>query len=146
MDAISTYKVFLMYKADDDASTAYTKLVDIKEFPDLGGDPEMIETTTLSDNVQTNIPGVQSSTGFTFVTNYNLKDYQKIKALEGDTHSFAVWIGGTGEGSTLTPTGSDGKWKFDGKLVVYPNGGGVNEVINMTISIAASTPVEADND
>ena len=50
--AISTYKVFLM-KA---SGGTYTKLIDIKDFPDLGGAPEMLETTTLSDKMQTYIP------------------------------------------------------------------------------------------
>ena len=35
--AISTYKVFLMHKASSEGT--YTKLIDIKEFPDLGGEP-----------------------------------------------------------------------------------------------------------
>ena len=48
--AISTYKVFLMKKKTTPEET-YEKLVDIKEFPDLGGEPEMLETTTLSDNM-----------------------------------------------------------------------------------------------
>lgn len=41
--AISTYKVFLMKKGTE--PDTYEKLVDIKEFPDLGGEPEMLETT-----------------------------------------------------------------------------------------------------
>ena len=57
--AISTYKVFLMKKKTTPEET-YEKLVDIKEFPDLGGEPEMLETTTLSDNMQTYIAGIQS--------------------------------------------------------------------------------------
>lgn len=44
--AISTFKTFLMHKKE--AST-YEKLVDITEFPDLGSDPELLETTTTSD-------------------------------------------------------------------------------------------------
>ena len=36
--ATSTYLTFLMYKASD-AAEAYTKLLDITEFPDLGGEP-----------------------------------------------------------------------------------------------------------
>ena len=40
--AISTYKVFLMKKAD--TGEQWSKLIDIKEFPDLGGEPEMLET------------------------------------------------------------------------------------------------------
>ena len=51
--AISTYKIFLMHKASD--ADSYTKLVDIKDFPDLGGAPEMLETTTLADDAKTYI-------------------------------------------------------------------------------------------
>ena len=38
--AISTYKVFLMKKGT--TGNTYEKLIDIKEFPDLGGDPEKV--------------------------------------------------------------------------------------------------------
>ena len=60
----------------------YTKLVDIKEFPDLGGDPEMLETTTLSDKMQTYIAGIQSMDGLSFTANYTLTDYKALKAKE----------------------------------------------------------------
>lgn len=36
---ISTYKTYLMYKATT-AATQYTNLIPIKNFPDLGGEPE----------------------------------------------------------------------------------------------------------
>ena len=55
--AISTYGISLMYK---ETGSTYTKLIDIKDFPDLGGAPEMLETTTLSDSMQTYIPGIQT--------------------------------------------------------------------------------------
>ena len=125
--AISTYKVFLMKKAD--TGEQWSKLIDIKEFPDLGGEPEMLETTTLSDNMQTYIAGIQSLDGLSFTANYTLADFQTLKALEGKKASYAVWFGGTE---------SDG---FDGELSVYPVGGGVNEVVNMNITIAPSTPI-----
>lgn len=140
--AISTYKVYLMHKAS--ASGDYAKLVDIKEFPDMGGTPEMLETTTLSDPIQTFIKGIQTldSSGLQFTANYDKTDFTTLKALESDNdHQFAVWFGATTSGSTDTPDGSDGKFEFKGSLSVYPNGGGVNEVINMTISIAPSTPI-----
>ena len=137
--AISTYKVFLMYKAS--ASADYTKLVDIKEFPDLGGEPELLETTTLSDGMQTFIPGIQQLDSMTFTANYTKTDYTTLKGLEGTEKSYAVWFGGTVSGATVTPTGSDGKFEFDGQLSVYANGGGVNEVVNMSITIAPSTPI-----
>lgn len=138
--AISTYKIFLMQKSAD----AWEKLIDIKEFPDLGGTPEMLETTTLSDKMQTYIPGIQSLDALEFTSNYTLEEYKKLKALEGEDKEYAVWFGGTEAGDTVTPTGSDGKFKFNGQLSVFPVGGGVNEVVDMTITIAPSTPISMD--
>ena len=132
--AISTYKSYLMHK---NAST-WEKLIDIKSFPDLGGSPELLETTTLSDPMTTQIMGIQSLDALEFECNYTLADYTKLKALEGTTADFAVWLGGDGS----APTGEDGKFAFNGQLSVYVNGGGVNEVVGMTVSIAASTPIK----
>lgn len=135
--AISTYKVFLMKKTEN----AYEKLVDIKDFPDLGGAPEMLETTTLSDKMQTYIPGIQSLDALAFTANYTKEDYTKLKALEGVKNDYAVWFGGTEEAGVVTPTGTDGKFEFKGQLSAYPVGGGVNEVVDMNITIAPSTPI-----
>lgn len=136
--AISTYKSYLMYKN----SSTWEKLIDIKSFPDLGGAPELLETTTLSDPMTTNIMGIQSLDALEFECNYTLADYTKLKELEGEDKEFAVWLGGDGS----TPTGEDGKFAFNGQLSVYVNGGGVNEVVNMTVSIAASTPITLGED
>ena len=135
--AISTYKIFLMMKN----SSTYEKLIDIKDFPDLGGSPEMLETTTLSDKMQTYIPGIQSLDALEFTANYTKEDFTKLKALEGQEKEFAVWFGGTEEANVLTPTGTDGKFQFKGQLSAFPVGGGVNEVVDMTVTIAPSTPI-----
>lgn len=135
--AISTYKVFLMKKTGN----SYEKLVDIKDFPDLGGAPEMLETTTLSDGAQTYIPGIQSQEALEFTANYTKADFDTLKALEGQEVDFAVWLGGTVAAGVATPTGSDGKFEFKGQLSVFVVGGGVNEVVDMTISIAPSTVI-----
>ena len=139
--AISTFKVFLMHKPSDGGE--YQKLIDVKSFPDLGGTPEMLETTTLSNMMQTFIKGIQSLDSFDFEANYDATEYANLKAIqdadeEGD---FAVWFGGTVSGTTVTPTGEDGKFSFKGTLSVFPTGGGVNEVIGMTISFAPSSPI-----
>lgn len=137
--AISTYKIFLMKKAS--TGDTYEKVIDIKDFPDLGGAPEMLETTTLSDKMQTYIPGIQSLDALEFTANYTKEDFTKLKALEGKEESYAVWLGGTESGGVLTPTGSDGKFEFKGQLSAFPVGGGVNEVVDMTVTIAPSTPI-----
>ena len=135
--AISTYKVFLMKKDTD----AYNKLVDIKDFPDLGGSPEMLETTTLSDKMQTYIPGIQSLDALEFNANYTKEEFTKLKALEGQELELAVWFGGDEANGTLTPTGNDGKFNFKGYVSVFVAGGGTNEVVGMTVAVAPSTPI-----
>ena len=135
--ASSTYKTFLMKKG----SSNYEKLVDIKDFPDLGGSPEMLETTTLSDSMQTYIEGIMSSDALEFTINYDLATYSTLLALKGTETEFAVWFGGTESDGVVTPDGSEGKFEFKGYLSVRVVGKGVNEVKEATISIAPSTPI-----
>ena len=135
--AISTYKTFLM----KGTGGAWSKLIDIKEFPDLGGVPEMLDTTTMSDGARTYILGIQETEAMTFTANYTLADYTTIKNLEGVEQKFAVWMGATVENDIATPTGVDGKFEFNGYITVTKTGGGVNEVQNMTITIAPTTVI-----
>lgn len=135
--ATSTYMTFLMHENEG----TYEKLLDITEFPDLGGEPELLETTTLSDSMQTYINGIQSTEGLTFTANYDLDTYTALKALT-DEETYAVWFGGTeNSGAAPTPTGTEGKFEFTGTLSVYITGGGVNEVRSMTITIAPSSVI-----
>ena len=138
--AISTFRVALMHKKND----AWEKLLNIKSFPDLGGAPEMLETTTLSDRMQTYIAGIQSLDALDFTANYDKGDYQKCLDLEGKNEEYAVWFGGTGSGEDFAPTGDHGKFTFSGELSAYPTGGGVNEVVDLNITIAPSTEIVSD--
>ena len=135
--ATSSYKTFLMYKKGG----AYEKLVDIKDFPDLGGAPEMLETTTLSDSMQTYIAGIQSLDALEFNINYDLETYTTINGMKDTETEFSVWFGGTEVGGVATPTGDEGKFNFKGYISVRVTGKGVNEVREAVISIAPSTPI-----
>lgn len=137
--AINTYKTALMEKG---SGSSYEKLVDIKSYPDLGGTPEMLETTTLSDKAQTYIPGIDSSDALEFTANYTKADYEKLLALKGQEIELAVWFGGTESAGVFTPTGADGKFEFKGYVSVVATGGDVNAVREMTISIAPSSTIE----
>lgn len=139
--AISSYKVFLMGLGE---SNAWNKLIDIKDFPDLGGAPEMLDTTTLSDKARTYIPGIQENEAMSFTANYTKAEFDKLYDLRGSLHGFAVWLGGTESSGTLVPTGAQGKYAFGGYLDVYVNGAGVNEVVDMTITIAPTTTIGVD--
>lgn len=140
--AKSTIGTFLMHKDSAEASE-YTKLVDIKDYPDLGGSPERIQSTTLSNKQHTYELGVQDIGEMQVTANYEAADYDKVKALDdNEDHEFAFWFGGEeSDDGTITPTGADGKFEFTGKLGVYVAGGGVNEIRNMIISLSNSTDI-----
>ena len=139
--AISTYKAFLMKGTASSGSATYSKLIDIKDFPDLGGSPDALETTTLSDGAHTYIPGIQGAEALEFTANYSATDFQTLKALAGTKTSFAVWFGATVSAGVATPTGSDGKFSFDGYLDVHVSGGGVNEVVDMVVTIIPASTI-----
>lgn len=141
--AISTFKTFLMISRN--GGTSWEKLIDIKDFPDLGGVPEMLDTTTMSNKSRTYILGIQETEAMTFTANYTLTDFMAVKALEETEQDFAVWLGGTvAADGTVTPTGSDGKYIFKGLVTATKTGGGVNEVQDMTITIAPTTDIDVD--
>lgn len=141
MSATSTYKSFLMKGTTSSGDITYEKLVDIKSYPDLGGAPELIETTTLSDKMRTNILGIQGSDAMEFTCNYDKTNYTTIAALAGTELDLAVWFGGTESNGEVTPTGTDGKFSFKGYVSVHVTGGDVNAVREMTVTVAASTPI-----
>lgn len=132
--AIITYKTFLMHKA----SSTYAKLVDIKDFSDLIGQPEPVEITTLSDAARRYIAGIHDNQALTFTANYTKTDFTTLAALEGTEADYAVYFGTDANGD---PDGSDGKVTFKGYLSVGINGGGVNEAVDMTITILPSTEI-----
>ena len=136
----STFKTFLM-KGTGTGTLTYQKLIDITEFPDLGGEPELLDTTTLSDKMRTFILGIQNNEGMEFNANYDPENYQALKALDGVETNFAVWFGGTESNGVITPTGSEGQFAFKGLLSVRVTGGAVNEVRGMAITIAPTTVI-----
>ena len=138
--AISTYGVFLMHRAK--STSDWEKLIDITEFPDLGGEPEMIETTTLSDGMQTYIAGIEGSDSLSFSANYTLEDFKKLEALEGLSEDYAVWFGGEETRKRKTPDGAEGKFQFEGQLSVYVNSGKTNEAVSMTVTVVPNSPIE----
>ena len=134
--ARSTYGTYLM-QGTGSGTLTYAKLIDIKTFPDLIGNPEMIDVTTLSDGQRLYIPGIKDTGGgLEFQANYTKTDYT---TLEGTVGHFAIWLG---HDSSKAPDGHDGKFSFDGMLSVGLSGGNVNEAVNMVITIAPTTEIE----
>lgn len=134
----TTYQSYLMKGTGTGSSITYSKLVDIKDYPDLGGAPERVEITTLSDGMRRYLKGIQDTEDITFTANYVLADYNTIKALTGQ-QKFAVFFD---DGTATQPTGSLGKFAFEGEIDVYVTGGGVNDPREMQITITPTTEIE----
>lgn len=125
--AMNTYGITLKWGASAEAAS---KVVDIKDFPDLISDPELLETTTLSDAQVTNIPGIKGSDMLTFTCNYTSADFA---AVNDDANTPLYYVLEFSDGS---------KFSWQGQHTCGLPGKGVNEVVEFTINIAASTSVE----
>ena len=137
---MNTYMTFLMYKAS--SSSTYTELLPIKDYPDFLNDINTIDVTTLEQAMHTYILGLADTGGsMDFTANYIKSDYSTVKALEGTEHDFAIWFGGTVSGTTVTPTGDDGKWSFSGYVKAGIVGKGADDAREMQVHIAPTTDI-----
>lgn len=128
--AISSYGITLKHGT---SGSSLTKLVDIKNTPALGGEPELLETTTLSDAMQTYIAGIQSMEAMTFTANYTLTEFKAIQASADKAGFYALEFG---------EAGADGVFEWQGSHSVYVNETEVNGVVEMTITVVPSTEVK----
>ena len=121
-----THITYLMHKAAGDS--AFAKLVDITQYPDLGGDTEKIDVTTLSDRKKRNINGIEDTADLEFSAWYEKADYEKLLAIQeaGTIDEYQLWFGETGE---------DGIWEWAGIMAVHPSSGGTNAAREMSFSI-----------
>lgn len=110
-----------------------TKLCAIKDYPDLGGEPEMIEITDLDDDTQRFILGVQSIGALAFTANYTKETFEAVNAKERKAGFYELEFG---------TAGVDGIFEWEGQHVVFPVGGGVNSPREMRIVIAASSKIK----
>lgn len=127
--AISSYGITLKQGS---SAEDVTKMVDIKNTPALGGEPEMLETTTLSDAMQTYIAGIQSMEAMTFTANYTKADYKTVKDKAKTPGYYTVEFG---------EAGAEGVFQFQGEHDVYVNETEVNGVVEMTITVVPSTEI-----
>lgn len=108
-----------------------TKLTKIKSFPDLGGAPDTIESTDLEDEMQTFVLGVQSLDSMDFTANFTQEEYASVAANAGKDGFFE-----------LDFAHNQGKATWEGAYSVYVNGGEVNGLYEMTITVVPSTKIE----
>lgn len=123
--AMSAFNTVLKYGADS-PSTAIT----IKDTPVIMAKRSSLETTTLSDDARTYIPGIrETSESFDFTANYDSEVFATLNSLTEAQKCALVYSDGSG-------------YTWDGKISASVNEAAVDAVLEMTISITPeSVPV-----
>jgi hypothetical protein len=131
--AILSNKAYLMRKAN--GGSAFTKLLDITSIPDLGGAPDQIDVTTLSDLQTRNINGIQSVSALEFGAWYDKDKYSELQTIttadrdktQAQLDTYQVWFG---------ENGVYGIFEWQGKLSVYVGSVESNAAVTMTVTMS----------
>lgn len=139
-EPISNIGALLSYSTT--ATGTYTSLYSITSVPDLGGDPEQIDVTTIYDSQRKNIPGVEANDNLEFnglrgkfgaptaAASALVDEYAVLDALDNDTAYY--W-------KLTYPDGSTHTWGAYPR--VRQNGFGVNEALGYTLTLTVNTDI-----
>lgn len=123
--AVLSKGIKLSYKAGE--SSEYIELADLQEIPELGGDTEAVEITTLSDGAHMYMDGLKNygdSLAFKF-----LYKKEQFKTLDGLKEKVA-WKVDLPDGASCT---------FSGTGSVKLGGATTNTALTYTLAIKPST-------
>lgn len=121
--------ITLGYSASGTGTITYTDLPGLKEVPDLGGDPEMVDNTALTDTIIHNEIGIGDPGDMTYTFRYTKSTYQTAAGLEGQLTYFQEKLS---DNATFT---------FSGYPHVVLSGGGVNDPQEFTMAIALQSDI-----
>ena len=122
--AVISKGIKLSYKTGDAAE--YVDLINLQEIPELGGDTDSIEITTLSDGAHMYTNGIKNygdTLSFKFL--YSSEQFATLSTLTG-----ADWKVSLPDDTTCT---------FAGNSSVKLDGVGVNAALTYTLSIRPSS-------
>ena len=146
-----------------DATTAYTKLVDISEYPDIGSSVDTQDVTTLSDGCHKYIDALPDPGGSLEFNGFlSTADYNAVQAIAGEEQNFVIAFGGHPSssdpsilepdtikgvpGGTLTITAGSGATvstflaiSFKGKIRVRLTGAGTDAARPVTYTVTPTT-------
>ena len=118
----STSNTFLYYSSTQEGS--FTKLIDIKSYPDVFSAPEKLDISDLSSNRKKYTQGMVDLPDYEFGFNYTADAYQSVKEKEGTVGYYQLRFGANGE---------FGAWQWSGTHFATPSGGEVGAVREGTL-------------
>jgi hypothetical protein len=122
MSAMSAYNTVLKYGADSPTTT-----IVIKDTPVIMAKRSSLETTTLSDDARTYIPGIrETSESFDFTANYDSEVFATLNGLTEVQKCALVYSDGSG-------------YTWDGYISASVSEASVDAVLEMVVSVTPTT-------
>ncbi len=112
--------------SDDGAS--WEEFADIKTIPELGGDTEKVDVTTLADDRRKQVEGIQNASNVQFQVVYKGPSFAKALAEAGDRKQYQ-WKVTYPDGMTVTMRGS-----YNIKFASVAVNGALGYTITITVS------------
>ena len=126
----------LGYKTSASAAS-YTDLAGLKEVPDMGAEPEMVDNTALTDSIVHNEMGIGDAGDMEYTFRYDNSDntsaYRRIQAIVGELTWFKQTLK---DGTSFT---------FTAIPSLKLSGGGVNDPQEFTMSLALQSDITIAN-
>ena len=120
MAAVISKGIELSYK---NGTGEFTKLTNLQEIPELGGEVEAIEITTLADAAHTYTDGLKNyGDSLAFVFLYETAQFETLNQLEG----VSEWQVSLPDGTTCS---------FSGTSSVKLAGAGINVALTYTLAV-----------
>ncbi|HHV27424.1 MAG TPA: phage tail protein [Tissierellia bacterium] len=133
----ATIDTKLSYKTGSEST--FTEIENLMEVPELGGDPEKIEVTTLSDKVKKYVPGVKDlgDLPFKFLYDNSTADsnYRLLKGLE-ESKTLATY-------QVKYPDGTS--HEFEAYVNVKMDSAAVNGALTFTASFSLQSEIKITN-
>lgn len=129
MDAVISKGIKLSYKTAEGSD--YIDLKDLQEIPEMGGDAESIEITTMESAAHEYTEGILNygdTLPFKFL--YKTAQFATLQGLKGKTINWKVTL----------PDNTG--FEFGGKGSVKLDGAGVNAALTYTLNIKPSTEIK----
>lgn len=119
--AVISKGIELSYKTT--GASSFIKLTNLQEIPELGGDTEAIEITTLADAAHTYTDGLKNyGDSLAFIFLYETAQFETLNNLEG----VSEWQVSLPDGTTCS---------FSGTSSVKLAGAGVNVALTYTLAV-----------
>lgn len=108
--------------------SSFEVLQGLQSVPEIGGDPEQVDVTTLADGTKKYIAGIQDMDSLEFTFLYDNRIFSKLKAVQtsGKEADFEI----------VYPDNS--KCTFKGGVTVKMGGAEVNGAFQFTLSVTVS--------